>query len=131
MVEKTVIFSEKAPPALGPYNVAIRVGDLVFTAGQLGLDPKTGELVTGGVEVEAQQAMKNLANVLDAADSSLDLAVKTTIFLRDMNDFATVNKVYGSFFHAAYPARSTVQVAALPKGGAVEIEVVAVVKSNL
>ncbi|MDD2695356.1 MAG: RidA family protein [Anaerolineales bacterium] len=128
MTNKTIIASEKAPKAIGPYSVGVRVDDLVFTAGQLGLDPQTGELAPGGVEAETRQALTNLKHVLAAANSSLDLAVKTTVFLRDMNDFARMNAIYGEFFTEKPPARSTVQVAGLPKGGAVEIEVVALVK---
>ncbi|MDD5467773.1 MAG: RidA family protein [Anaerolineales bacterium] len=128
MPNKTIIASEKAPKAIGPYSVGVRVDDLVFTAGQLGLDPQTGELAPGGVEAETRQALTNLKHVLAAANSSLDLAVKTTVFLRDMNDFARMNAIYGEFFTEKPPARSTVQVAGLPKGGAVEIEVVALVK---
>ena len=127
MTNKKVINSEKAPKALGPYSVANQIGELVFTAGQLGLDPQTGELATGGIEAETRQALTNIRNVLEAAGSSLDQVVKTTVFLRDMNDFARMNAVYGQFFTTDFPARSTVQVAALPKGGAVEIEVVAVI----
>ncbi len=129
MVEKVVITSEKAPKALGPYSVAIKAGGFVFASGQLGLDPQTGNLAVGGVEAETRQALTNLGNVLEAAGSGLELAVKTTVFLRDMNDFARMNAIYGEFFTANYPARSTVQVAALPKNGAVEIEVVALVRS--
>jgi 2-iminobutanoate/2-iminopropanoate deaminase len=127
MTNKKVINSEKAPKALGPYSVANQIGELVFTAGQLGLDPQTGELATGGIEAETRQALTNIRNVWEAAGSSLDQVVKTTVFLRDMNDFARMNAVYGQFFTTDFPARSTVQVAALPKGGAVEIEVVAVI----
>jgi 2-iminobutanoate/2-iminopropanoate deaminase len=130
MVEKIVITSEKAPKALGPYSVAIKAGGFVFASGQLGLDPQTGNLAVGGVEAETRQALTNLGNVLEAAGSGLDLAVKTTVFLRDMNDFARMNAIYGEFFTANFPARSTVQVAALPKNGAVEIEVVALVRSD-
>jgi len=126
MAKKQVILSEKAPKALGPYSVANRIGELIFTAGQLGLDPQTGELVPGGIEAETRQALTNIRNVLEAGGSSISQVVKTTVFLRDINDFARMNGVYGQFFTENFPARSTVQVAALPKGGAVEIEVVAV-----
>lgn len=129
MTEKIVITSEKAPKALGPYSVAIKAGGFVFASGQLGLNPQTGNLVDGGVEAETRQALTNLGNVLEAAGSGLDLAVKTIVFLRDMNDFAKMNAIYGEYFTTNYPARSTVQVAALPKNGAVEIEVVALVRS--
>ena len=125
MPEKTIITSEKAPKALGPYSVAVRAGDFVFASGQLGLDPLTNELAPGGIEAQTRQALTNLKHVLEAAGSSLDRAVKTIVFLKDMGEFAQMNTVYNEFFTSAYPARSTVQVAALPKNGAVEIEVVA------
>jgi 2-iminobutanoate/2-iminopropanoate deaminase len=128
MTEKQIIKSDKAPAAIGPYSVAVRFGDFVFAAGQLGLDPQTGNLVSGGVEAETRQALANLQNVLEAAGSSLELAVKTTVFMKDINDFTKMNKIYGEFFKMNYPARSTVQVAGLPKQGAIEIEVIAVVK---
>lgn len=129
MAQKQIIQTEKAPKAIGPYTVANRFGELIFTAGQLGLDPATMELVPGGVEAETRQALTNLKYVLEAAGSSLDHVLKTTVFLRDMADFARMNAVYGEFFPQNPPARSTVQVAALPKGGAVEIEVVACLAS--
>jgi len=128
MSPKQIITSDKAPKALGPYSVANRIGNLVFTAGQLGLDPQTGELALGGIEAETHQSLTNIRNVLEAAGSSLSQVVKTTVFLRDMNDFTRMNAIYGQFFTENFPARSTVQVAALPKGGAVEIETVAVVE---
>lgn len=128
MSPKQIITSDKAPKALGPYSVANRIGNLVFTAGQLGLDPQTGELAPGGIEAETRQALTNVQNVLESAGSSLSQVVKTTVFLRDMNDFSRMNAIYGQFFTENFPARSTVQVAALPKGGAVEIETVAVVE---
>ena len=125
MPEKQIVVSKKAPKAIGPYAVANVCGQFVFTAGQLGLDPATGDLAPGGVEAEARQALTNLQHVLEAAGSSLQQVVKTTIFLRDMADFAKVNAIYAEFFTEKYPARSTVQVAALPKAGAVEIEAIA------
>lgn len=123
---KEVIFSENAPKAIGPYSAAIRIGSMVFTAGQLGLDPATGECVPGGIEAETRQSLDNIKNLLLSAGSSLSKVVKTTVFLRDMGDFARMNSIYAEFFVEKPPARSTVQVAALPKGGAVEIEVIAV-----
>jgi 2-iminobutanoate/2-iminopropanoate deaminase len=130
MTKKQIITSEKAPKALGPYSVANRIsvasGELVFTAGQLGLDPQTNELVPGGVEAETRQALTNVKHVLEASGSSLECVLKTTVFLRDMADFPKMNAIYAEFFTANFPARSTVQVAALPKGGAVEIETIAV-----
>ncbi len=125
MSEKQIITSEKAPKALGPYSVATRFGDLVFTAGQVGLDPETNEIVAGGIEAETRQVLTNLKYVLEAAGSSLDCALKTTVFLQDMAEFSKMNAVYGEFFPKNPPARSTVQVGALPKGASVEIEVVA------
>ncbi len=124
-MKKEIITSDKAPQALGPYSVAVKAGHFVFTAGQLGLDPATGEFAPGGIEAETRQALENVRNVLEAAGTSLNQVVKTTVFLRDMNDFAAMNKVYGQFFTEDFPARSAVQVARLPKDGAVEIEVVA------
>jgi len=125
MIEKQIVKTDKAPKALGPYSVGILVGSFIFASGQLGLDPQTGEIVQGGVEAETIQALSNIRSVLEAADSGLDRVIKTTVFLRDMADFAKMNAVYGSFFKDNFPARSTVQVAALPKAGAVEIEVIA------
>ena len=126
---KKIIFTAKAPKAIGPYSQAIRTEAMVFTAGQVGLDPATGELVEGGVEAQTQQALTNLKNVLEAADSGLNFVVKTTVFLRDMNDFAQMNGIYEEFFAKDPPARSTVAVAALPKGALVEIEAVALLKA--
>ena len=127
-MDKKIVVSDKAPKALGPYSVANLAGMFVFASGQLGLDPATGELVPGGIEAQTRQALTNLRNVLEAAGASLETAVKTTVFLKDMAEFAKMNAVYAEFFPANPPARSTVQVAALPKNGAVEIEVVALVK---
>ena len=126
-MKKEIITSDKAPKAIGPYSVATKFGDLIFTAGQLGFDPQTGDLVTGGIAAETRQALTNVKNVLEAAGSSLDNVLKTTVFLRDINDFASMNAVYAEFFKENCPARSAFQVAALPKGGAVEIETVACV----
>ncbi|OGO29948.1 MAG: reactive intermediate/imine deaminase [Chloroflexi bacterium RBG_16_54_18] len=125
MAAKRIVTAPKAPQAIGPYSVAASFGDLVFTAGQLGLDPLTGNIVSGGVEVETRQALNNLKNILESAGSSLGNVLKTTIFLRNMMDFGEVNAVYAEFFTADFPARSTVTVAALPKNGLVEIEAVA------
>jgi 2-iminobutanoate/2-iminopropanoate deaminase len=127
MSERTVIATDGAPrPYAGaPYNQAIKAAGLVFCAGQVGLDPGSGTMVEGGVEAQAQRAMQNLKAVLEAASSSLDQIVKTTIFLTDLADFTTVNAVYGTFFSDLPPARSTVQVAGLPAGALVEIEAIA------
>jgi 2-iminobutanoate/2-iminopropanoate deaminase len=113
-----------APDAIGPYSQAIRSGDMVFCSGQLGIEPVSGELVEG-VEAQAERALRNLQSVLDAAGLGFDDVVKTTIFLADIGDFAAVNAVYARFMPDPPPARSTVQVAALPKGGLVEIEAIA------
>ena len=119
-----VIKTSAAPAALGPYSQGIRAGDFVFASGQLGLDPATGNL-REGIAAQTEQAMDNLTAVLKTAGASLADVVKTTIFLADMADFQTVNAIYGARFSEAPPARSTVQVAALPKGGLVEIEMIA------
>ena len=125
---KKIIFTEKAPKAIGPYSQAIRTDLLVFTAGQAGLDPATGELVEGGIEAQTRQTLTNLKHVLEASDSGLNYVVKTTVFLKDMNDFAKMNAVYGEFFSQNPPARSTIAAAALPKSALVEIEVIALLK---
>jgi 2-iminobutanoate/2-iminopropanoate deaminase len=125
---KKIVVSDKAPKAIGPYSVAVQTGQMVYTAGQIGLDPSTGEIVPGGIEAETRQVLTNLKNVLEAAGSSLGDVVKTTVFLRDMADFAKMNAIYGEFFNQNPPARSTIAVAGLPKGGAVEIEVVATLR---
>ncbi len=124
MNKRKVISTSQAPAAIGPYSQAIRSGNLLFASGQLGLDPATGNLVEG-IEAQTRQALANLQAVLAASGGSVANVVKTTIFLADMADFATVNAIYGEVFRHEPPARSTVQVAALPKGGLVEIEVIA------
>jgi 2-iminobutanoate/2-iminopropanoate deaminase len=128
MSRKQVIISERAPAAIGPYSVANRFDNLIFSAGQLGLDPDTMELVPGGIVAETRQALINLQFVLESAGTSLNAVVKTTVFLRDINDFGLMNGVYAEFFLENFPARSAVQVAALPRGGAVEIEAVAIIE---
>ncbi len=124
-MSRTAVSTPLAPAAIGPYSQAIDAGGLVFCSGQLGLDPATGALVEGGVGAQAERAMLNLRAVLDAAGLSLGDVVKTTIFLADIADFAAVNAVYGQFLTDPPPARSTVEVAALPKGSLVEIEAIA------
>lgn len=125
MTTKRIITSDKCPRAIGPYSMAVQSGPMVFASGQLGLNPATGELVPGGVEAETRQALQNLSRLLEAAGSSLAHAVKTTVFLREMDDFPRMNAVYAEFFPQDPPARSTIQAAALPKGAAVEIECIA------
>jgi 2-iminobutanoate/2-iminopropanoate deaminase len=119
------ILTEHAPAPIGPYNQAIRAGAFVFCSGQIPLDPQTGELVAGDIAAQTRQVMRNVEAVLHAANLNFAHVVKTTIFLIDMGDFANVNAVYGEYFVDLAPARSTVAVAALPKGSRVEIEVVA------
>lgn len=120
-MDKTVIASENAPAALGPYSAGIAAGNLAFLSGQLGLDPSTGELADG-VVAQAEQALKNIEALLTAAGATFGNVVKTTVFLADIADFNAVNEVYGAHFTEPFPARSAVQVAALPKGALVEIE---------
>ena len=122
---KESVFTSKAPKAIGPYSQAIRIDKLVFASGQAGLDPQTGELVSGGIEAETRQTLTNIKNVLEASDSGLDIVVKTTVFLIDMAEFSKMNAIYAEFFPKDPPARSTVGVAALPKGARVEIEAIA------
>ena len=124
---RDIVHTDKAPNAIGPYSQAIRTGSMIYTAGQTGLDPVTGELVEGGVEAQTRQVLTNLQHVLEAAGSSLGHVVKTTVFLKDMNDFSKMNPIYAEFFGENPPARSTVAVAGLPKGGLVEIEAVALI----
>lgn len=122
---KKIVITDKAPKAIGPYSQAVRIENLIFTAGQIGLDPATMEIVQGGVEAETRQVLTNLKHVLESADSGLNFVVKTVVFLQDMNDFAKMNAVYAEFFPENPPARSTVQVAGLPKTAQVEIECIA------
>src|SRR4029077_11935662 len=128
---KKIISTSDAPAALGPYSQAVRVGSTIYCAGQIPLDPKTGEIVSGGIEAQTRRVMENITAVLKAEGLSCDNVVKTTIFLADLADFQKVNEIYGSLFKQAPPARSTVQVAALPKGARVEIEVIAVVGNGV
>ncbi len=122
---KHIVLAQKAPAAVGPYSAAIVSGEFLFASGQLGLDPATGALVEGGIEAQSHQAFKNVEAVLEAGGMTFENVVKTTVFLADMNDFAVFNEIYAQYFTSKYPARSCVQVAALPKGGLVEIEVIA------
>ncbi len=122
---KTIISTSEAPAAIGPYSQAVRVGSTLFCAGQIPLDPKTGEIVSPEITAQTRQVMQNIGAVLRSAGLSFENVVKTTIFLIDFADFQTVNEIYGSHFKKDPPARSTVQVAALPKASRVEIEVIA------
>lgn len=123
-LHKEAVQTDKAK-AIGPYSLGIKAGPFVFCSGQTGTDPSTGNLVDGGVEAETRQTLVNLAAILEAAGSDLEHMVKTTVFLRDIHDFDKMNAVYGQFFKNDPPARSTFQVAALPRGAAVEIEAIA------
>lgn len=122
---KQVINTSKAPAAIGPYSQAIRVGNLVFTSGQIPIDPATGVFFEGGIKEQTRQSLSNIKAILEEAGISLSNVVKTTVFLADMNDFADMNAVYAEFFEEPYPARSAVAVKSLPKGALVELEVVA------
>jgi 2-iminobutanoate/2-iminopropanoate deaminase len=126
-MKREIVHTDKAPKAIGPYSQAIRTDSMIYAAGQTGIDPATGDLIAGGVEEQTRQALTNLKNVIEAAGSSLGRVVKTTVFLKDMNDFAKMNAIYAEYFGENPPARSTIAVAGLPKGGLVEIEAVALI----
>ena len=119
--------TSNAPAALGPYSQAIKVGEFVYTSGQVAIDPATGEFIGGDIAEQTERVLKNVAAVLEAAGSNLDQVVKTLVFLADMNDFAAMNEVYGKYFRQNKPARATVQAARLPRDAKVEIECIAVV----
>lgn len=122
---KKIISTDKAPAAIGPYSQAIEVNGMIFTSGVIPINPATGELVTGSIEAQADQAIGNLAALLKEAGSSTDKVVKTTVFIKDMNDFAKVNEIYAKYFTKDFPARSCVEVARLPKDVLIEIEAIA------
>jgi 2-iminobutanoate/2-iminopropanoate deaminase len=124
---KKVIETKKAPAAIGPYSQAIEVGNMVYTSGIIPVVPENGEIPAGSVE-QAKQAFQNLSNLLEAAGSGMEQVVKTTVFIKEMNDFAAINEVYATFFKEPYPARSCVEVARLPKDVMLEIEAVALKK---
>ena len=123
---KKIISTSDAPAAIGPYSQGVRVGSLVFCSGQIPLDPKTGQVVSGGIDVQTRRVMENIGGLLRAEGLAFSDIVKTTIFLANIGDFQTVNEIYGSYFKQAPPARSTVQAGALPKNVGIEIEVIAV-----
>lgn len=126
------VSSNKAPKAIGPYSQAVIAGNLLFTSGQIAMDPQSGEMVEGGIEAQARRVLDNLGAVLAEAGAGFDDVIKTTIFLNDMNDFATVNAIYAEYFKGpVLPARSTVQVAKLPKGALIEIEAIARLRGDL
>ena len=125
MTTKTIISTEQAPAAIGPYSQANQLGNLVFTSGQIPLIPTTMEIIEGGITEQAEQVMKNLMAVLKEANANADTVIKTTCFIKDMNDFAAFNTVYGQYFPQNAPARSCVEVARLPKDVLVEVEAIA------
>jgi len=127
---KKIISTKEAPAAVGPYSQAVRVGSTVYCAGQIPLDPKSGQIVPGDIGAQTRRVLENIAAVLRAESLAFENIVKTTIFLTNLSDFQTVNEIYGSYFKKEPPARSTVQVPALPKGADVEIEVIAVADGN-
>ena len=126
--KREVVTCSNAPAAIGPYSVAIATESMDFVSGQLGIDPKSGAIVEGGIQAQTRTALTNLKSVLESAGSSLESVVKTTVFLTDMAQFAEMNAVYAEFFTSDFPARSAIQVAALPKGGIVEVEAIAVLQ---
>jgi len=126
-MEKEIISTKNAPGAIGPYSQAVKVGNMIYTSGQLPLDPETGELVTGDIKKAASRSLLNLKEVLEAAGSSLDKVVKSVVFVKNLDDFAAINEVYAEFFTKNQPARSCVQVSKLPKDALLEIELVAFV----
>ena len=127
-MKREIVHTDKAPKSIGPYSQAIRTDSLIFAAGQTGIDPATGEVVSGGVEAQTRQVLTNLQTVIEAAGSSFKYVVKTTVFLRDMNDFAKMNAIYAEYFGENSPVRSTIAVAGLPKNGLVEVEAIALIK---
>ncbi len=126
MTDRSIVRTTEAPAAIGPYSQAVVVGDLVFCSGQIPLDPATGQMIEGDVQAQTHRVLQNLRAVLEAAGSSLSQVVKTTVFLQNMNDFAAMNAVYSEYFGDQPPARSTVEVARLPRGALVEIECIAI-----
>jgi len=122
---RDIVLTDRGPKPIGPYSQAVRTNGFLFVSGQIAIDPQTGELVGAGIAAQTERALENVKGILEAAGSNLHHVVKTTVFLKDMNEFAAMNEVYARFFSIAPPARTTVQVARLPKDAAVEIEVIA------
>lgn len=127
-MDKAMIETNKAPAAIGPYTQGVKVGNLIFTSGQLPVNPETGELITNDIQAETRQCLENVKAILEEAGSSLDHAVKLTVFIKDMNQFSKINEVYATYFPGDKPARSCVEVARLPKDANIEIEAIAMVK---
>jgi 2-iminobutanoate/2-iminopropanoate deaminase len=128
--EKKIVKSDKAPQPIGPYSQGVKAGHLIFVSGQLGLIPNSGSMVEGGIKEQTRQVLTNIQGILESAQCGLRDIVKTTVFLKEINDFASFNEVYAEFFNQEPPARSTIQVAGLPKDGLVEIEVVALINDQ-
>jgi 2-iminobutanoate/2-iminopropanoate deaminase len=126
-MQKEIVSTANAPKAIGPYEQAVKVGEFVYASGQIPLDPKTGSVVEGDIKIQTRRALENLKAVVEAAGSSFDRVVKTTVFLKNIGDFAAMNDVYAEYLGAAKPARSTVAVADLPRGALVEIDLIALV----
>jgi 2-iminobutanoate/2-iminopropanoate deaminase len=127
---REIVVTAKAPGAIGPYSQAVRVENLLYTSGQIAIDPESGQLIDGDIVAQTEQVMKNLGAILEAGGSSMASVIKTVIFLKDMNDFSTVNEIYGRYFKSNYPARSCVAVESLPKGARIEVEAVALIDSG-
>ncbi|MBT5469925.1 MAG: RidA family protein [Nitrospina sp.] len=124
-MQKKIITTTKAPSAIGPYSQAIRIGDFLYTSGQISLDPETMEMITGGIEIETEKVLQNIKAILEADGLSLKNVIRTTVYLTDLSEFTQMNQVYENFFEETKPARACVQVAALPKGAKVEIDAIA------
>jgi 2-iminobutanoate/2-iminopropanoate deaminase len=122
---KDIVNSDRGPKPIGPYSQAVKINGLLYLSGQIPLDPKTNEMISGDIKAQTERVLENIKGILEAAGSNLHHVVKTTVFLKDMNEFPAMNEVYARYFAAAHPARSTVQVARLPKDASVEIEVIA------
>jgi 2-iminobutanoate/2-iminopropanoate deaminase len=122
---KDIVHSDRGPKPIGPYSQAVKVNGLLYLSGQIPLDPKTNEMIAGDIKAQTERVLENIKGILESAGSNLHHVVKTTVFLKDMNEFPAMNEVYGKYFTTAHPARSTVQVARLPKDASVEIEVIA------
>ena len=129
-MKKEIIISKKVPAAIGPYSSALKIGNLVFVSGQLPIDPVIGEIVKGGIEAKTRRSLENLKAILESYSIGMENVVKTTIFLKDMNNFSRINKIYGEYFTGQFPARSCVEVSRLPKDADIEIEAIAFCEKN-
>lgn len=129
-MKKEIIISKKVPAAIGPYSPSLKTGNLIFVSGQIPVDPKSGKIIEGDIEVQAKRSLENLKAVLESYSIGMENVVKTTIFLKDMNHFSRVNKIYGEYFTGQFPTRSCVEVSRLPKDAAIEIEAIAFYKQE-